>query len=362
MYTEAELRDALQHSAARVDDLIAAAVDGHVSSHAIQPGDLALSAHIFAAAGRHRRWRAASAAAIGVAAIGVGTFVAIGIGSSDSPSAGPPPAASTAAASHVLQPPARGGATSRPSSAKIALNNLITLGGRTSTDYSFGPIGKAQIIMVGGKNAVNVIALPASAPFDPATQIHSAQRVQVAGTTGYYGAVAAGVSGASMKYGPSKATLAWQAPNGTWLFIQGMNEGVNLPAATLVSRAQELNVVAAPAPLPRIPFRVGWLPAGLTVTSVEAQPGAAGTVVGLTSGSNTVTINVAAGTVGAEAGRLDGTSDDTSAQRSVGNVAITIHAHGYTQSDTQKILNNLDLSKLPGAPSTWWSLTEAFND
>jgi hypothetical protein len=141
-----------------------------------------------------------------------------------------------------------------------------------------------------------------------------------------------------------------------------MNEGVNLPAATLVSRAQELNVVAAPAPLPRIPFRVGWLPAGLTVTSVEAQPGAAGTVVGLTSGSNTVTINVAAGTVGAEAGRLDGTSDDTSAQRSVGNVAITIHAHGYTQSDTQKILNNLDLSKLPGAPSTWWSLTEAFND
>lgn len=360
MYTEAELRDALHHSAARVDDLVTAPMGSHAGaqSHRAE-AVVAYPARTPAGTDRPHRWRTAVAAAAGVAAIGAATFMVLGTGSpsTDVPAAGPTTATSAA------DSPVPSSAPPHRSSAKIAVNNLVALAGRNASEYSFGPTGSPQVIMVGGDNAVDVIALPASASFDPATQIKSAQTVRVAGTTGYYGAVAAGVSGTDSKYGPQKATLAWQASNGTWIFVQGMNEGVNLSAATLLGRVQELGITAAPAPLPRIPFRVGWLPAGLTVTSVETQPGSAGTVVGLSSGSKTVTFNASARSAGAGTGRIDGTSpDDTSVQRSAGQFAITIHAHGYAQADTQKILDDLDLSKLASDPSSWWTLAEAFND
>lgn len=118
-----------------------------------------------------------------------------------------------------------------------------------------------------------------------------------------------------------------------------MNHGVNLPLATLLSRYDALKITAVPAPLPRMPFHAGWLPSGLSVTSLDAQRGPAGSTyrnVQLASGSSSVTINLYARTGVVTATVHGPTTTDPSASRSVDGFRVTVTGHRYSRATAQK--------------------------
>ncbi|PZS32321.1 MAG: hypothetical protein DLM61_07030 [Pseudonocardiales bacterium] len=360
MYTETELREALQLSAARADELIAEThpVDGTVPAR--RPREMREFPDSHRRTGRHRDWLPATAAAAVVAALGAAVFVASGTGSGSKHDSAASPGVS--AASH---PPATGSLTRTHAHATVALNNLITVRETDGNGYQFGPAGGPQVRTVGGAIAVTIIALPASTPFDPATQITDAQRLPVAGTTGYYGRVSAYLgdpTGDASKYGLPKTTLAWRAANGTWIFIQGENHDVNLSLPTLMTRYQQLGITATPAPLPRLPYRARWLPDGLAVTSLDWSPDLPD--VTLTSGTKSIEINLFHGSItgGSRVSAYGNTpSADPHATRDTGDTHLSVSVHGYPQATAQKILDNLTLSKLPSDNRTWWTVTEAFN-
>jgi len=131
------------------------------------------------------------------------------------------------------------------------------------------------------------MALPAGG-FDPAKQLTDRHPVTVNGTNGYAGKaliylIDPNDPQQASKAGRPRNTLAWPAGDGSWLVLQNiMADGdgfVDVPVATLIHDAVQLEVQATPAPL-RSGYRARWLPAGLTLSSAGVISGTPNTTTG----------------------------------------------------------------------------------
>jgi hypothetical protein len=344
MYTETELRDALQYSAARADLV----PDGHSAPVTGQPTILNIQQS-------RRKGRSAWLPAVAIAAVpaAVAAVIVVASGVHSKP------------ATRLVTPGAsKPATTSRPMTDRIAVGNLLTLANHAAMpNYELNPRGRPEVVWVGGLSGVEVIALPPGTAFDPGSQMPHAQRVRVGDAEGYYGKVKTDPldpmtpQTPDSKAGPPKTTLAWRAASGSWIFMRSGEYGINLPLSTLLSQYRTLQVKAVAAPL-SVPYRAVWLPAGASLTEGALQTGSPSSDVTLSSGNNSVDINLATDDVAR--GPVANIAGDPSSYRHLAGFWITVTVHGYPQSIAQKVLDGLDLSRLHAAESSWWPLKVAF--
>ena len=352
MFTETELREAMQHSAARADDLIAAEQPPSAPSRPSQAVDLYVPIDLVPEAGRERRrWLPLAAAAVVVAVAGGGLFLA------------------AKPAHHSPTSPQKGvaAAAGRPSSAAVApprtaitITNLVTIPG--TNDYTL-TTGTETLNAPAGFGGTQVMALPAGG-FDPAKALTDPHQVTVNGQDGYAGKALIYLidptdPGQASKAGRPRNTLAWRASDGSWLVLQNiMADGdgfVDVPVATLIHEAAQLKVQATPAPL-RSGYRARWLPAGLTLTSALASVGHPALSLTLTAGRKSIDIQLS--TVATNVVPLGGAG---TASKHIPGYWISVIGTGYDRATAQRVLDGLDLSRLHGPQSGWWTFDQAVN-
>lgn len=106
--------------------------------------------------------------------------------------------------------------------------------------------------------------------FDPVTEMQQPQPVTVAGRAGFFGPV---------RERPV-ASLVWPTPAGGWAQLDGFGVVTNNRSEKSAEPAQVLGEQLSVAPLvrfgrfdpPRLPFRLGWFPAGLSVLATAIDP------------------------------------------------------------------------------------------
>jgi hypothetical protein len=334
MYTETELREALQHSAMRADLLLAAKPEPNAPTPAVELRVPVRTLH-------RRSWlpgvAAAGLAAAGVIAVAGGSFLLVA-----------KPAHQSATPPQVTAP-----LTAAPSRTVVAITNLITLPGAGT--YLLDA-GRETLLAPTG---IQLMALPAGR-FDPATQLTDPRPVTVAGTHGYAGKALIDLINPSDSQQADKAgapinTVAWQTGNHSWLVVQRSSaDGADLSVPTLVRDAGQLGVQARPAPL-RSAFRAGWLPAGLTLTSADANLGKPEGALVLTAGAKAITLELTTEPLNATS-----VAGDSIATKRFGSYTMTVFGTGYDQATVQRVLDSLDFSRLNSSP-TWWTFDQAVN-
>jgi len=354
MFTETELREAMQHSAARADDLIAAEQPPSAESRPSQPIDLYVPIDLVPEAWRRRRpWLPIAAAAVVAAVAGGGLFLAAKPThrSPAPPQNGVPAATAPAGPSRT--------AVAAPRTA-VTITNLVTIAG--TNDYTL-KAGTETLNAPAGIGGTQVMALPAGG-FDPTKQLTGAHAVSVAGTDGYAGKaliylIDPNDPEQASKAGRPRNTLAWPAGDGSWLVLQNiMADGdgfVDVPVATLIHDAVQLEVQATPAPL-RSGYRARWLPAGLTLTRVDASVGSPAATLTLTAGSKSITIQL----TDTELHSVS-TNGGVATKRIPGGYWASVFGTGYDQATAQRVLDGLDFSRLHGPQSGWWTFEQAVN-
>jgi hypothetical protein len=340
MITESELREAMQHSAARADQLI------ERRQSATSRPDLI-----------DRRFRIDRAPA-GRRRIVVAAAVAVAVVSGSAP-------ALARLMHHSAAAPQRNGAAGGPANPKdparhteVAVTNLATITG--DSGYRLG-VGMETISPPAG--GIHVMALPATR-FDPTRRLTDPQPVSVGGAHGYAGRaliylVDRDDPQQASKAGAPRNTVAWPTGDGIWLVAQsGMADGpgfADVAVGTLVHDAQHLGVRAAPAAL-RSGYRARWLPPGLALTGVTGSVGDPAIALTLTSGDKSIIIQASS-----SAGRRIPTSGLASATKRVAGYSVTVTGTGYDHATVQRVLDGLDLSRLAGPQSGWWTLDRAVN-
>jgi len=349
MFTETELREAMQHAAARADDLIAVEQHPSTESMASRTIDQYLPIDLVPEA-RRRTWLPVSAAAAVVAVAAGGLFVAAKPAhrSPASPQKGVAAATAPASPNSV--------AVAAPRTA-VTITNLVTIPG----DSGYTLNGRTETVSppLGG---VQVMVLPAGG-FDPAKQLTGAHTVPVAGTHGYAGKALIYLidphdAQQASKAGRPRNTVAWLASDGTWLVLQNImaddGDFADVPVATLVHDAGQLGVQAAPAPL-RSGYRAGWLPSGLTLTRVDASVGNPAVTLTLTAGKKSITIQLA----GTELHSVS--TNGGAATKHIPGYWVSVFGTGYDKATAQRVLDGLDFSRLHGPQSGWWTFDQAVN-
>ncbi len=353
MYTETELREAMQHSAVRADQLIAAEQQPSAERQPSQPIDLRIPIDQ-APAVRRRTWLPAAAAAA-VLAVAGGSIVLAAKPSHRTPA---PPQKDVSAAAPMSSP-------SRPVVASprtaLALANLITIPG--ASDYEIG--ARMETLTPPRLDGIQAMALPASG-FDPAKRLTDQHPVSVAGAHGYAGKaliylIDPNDPQQASKAGRPRNTVAWPVGDGTWVVLQSMMadgaDFADVPLATLIHDAGQLSVQAAPAPL-RSGYRAHWLPAGLTLTSASGSVGNPAVALTLTAGSRSIMIELDAT---GQPGVVPVGGPGSGASRHVAGYWVSVIGTGYDQATARRVLDGLDFSRLHGPHSGWWTLTEAVN-
>jgi hypothetical protein len=338
MYTETELREALQHSALRADLLVRTEPESMPRSQAVE---LRLPVRTF----QRRSWlpgvAAAGLAAAGVIAVAGGSFLLVA-----------KPAHQAATPPQVSAP-----MTTAPPRTAVAIANLITLPGAGS--YLLGAGSETLLAPAGQHTGIQLMALPTGG-FDPAKQLTDPHPVTVAGSHGYAGKALIDLidpnSAQAGKAGAPINTVAWQAGGHSWLVVQNASAGVaDLPVPTLIHDAGQLGVQVRPAPL-RSAYRAGWLPTGLTLTGAVANLGKPEGALTLTAGAKAITLELTTGPLNATS--LVG---DSIAIKPFGSYTMTVFGTGYDQATVQRVLDSLDFSRLNSSPSTWWTFDQAVN-
>jgi hypothetical protein len=339
MYTETELREALQHSATRADPLLAAKPEPNAPSPAVE---LRVPVRTF----QRRSWlpgvAAAGLAAAGVIAVAGGSFLLVA-----------KPAHRSATPPQVTAPLTTAPLTAAPSRTVVAITNLITLPGAGSYLLDAGK----EILLA--PTGIQLMVLPAGR-FDPATQLTDPHPVTVAGSHGYAGRALLDLidpnSTQASKAGPPINTVVWQAGNRSWLVVQRASaNGVDFSVPTLVRDAGQLGVQAKPAPL-RSAYRAGWLPTGLSLTSADANLTKPEGALVLTAGAKAITLELTT-----EPFNASGPAVSSVATKRFGSYTMTVLGTGYDQAIVQRVLDNLDFSRLNRSPSTWWTFDQAVN-
>lgn len=349
MFTETELREAMQHSAERADRRIDAEQHGSTGGRPVdhyvplvQPTTV-----------RRRTWLPLAAAAAAVAVAGGAVVLTAGHHSSRAPHK------NSAAASGPAGPVKHRPAAAQPA-ATVAITNLVTIPGQSGYELKNGT---EWITPPGG--GMQLMVFPAGR-FDPTSALTGAHPITVAGVHGYAGQALIYLidphdKDQASKAGAPRNTIAWPAGDGTWLVLQNfMADGAGFtdtPVPTLVHDAEHFGVQLAPAPL-RSGYRVGWLPAGMSLTDVTGTVGQPVNTLTLTAGKKSITIQLS--TVGAVQTPVGG--DVATASRTLpGGTTVQVIADGYDKATAQHVLNGLDVSRLTGPPSGWWTLAQAVN-
>ncbi len=355
MYTETELREAMQHSAVRADRLIEAEQHPSAQSQPSRPIDLRVPID-HSPAPRRRIWLPAAAAAV-VAAVAAGGVYLAAKPSHQTP-ASPQKDVSAAAATPSRSRPA---ATS-PRTA-VALANLVTIPG--ASDYQLG--ARMETVTAPGLDGIQAMALPAGG-FDPAKLLTGSHPVSVDGTHGYAGKALIYLIDPSDPQQASKAgrprnTVAWPVGDGTWLVLQSsMADGADfadVPVATLIHDAGQLRAQAAPAPL-RSGYRAQWLPAGLTLTSASGSVGNPAVALTLTAGTKSIIIELGSAALHVP-GVPTGGQGSAVASKQISGYSVSVLEKGYDHATAQRVLDGLDFSRLHGPRSGWWTLDQAVN-
>lgn len=130
----------------------------------------------------------------------------------------------------------------------------------TTTGYQ-----QAVVTQLGAVKDIGEVDVYPAGPAAPAdlTTMTGSQTVQVNGTTGRFGVV---TSDSDLR-----AALIWQLRPGTWAVVVGDwgSTGAGLAPDTSIARGPELAIARAVVPASdavRADFRLGWLPAGLSVS------------------------------------------------------------------------------------------------
>lgn len=353
MFTETELREAMQHSAERADHLIEQ--QSSAEGPPFRPVDLHVPI-VHAPPVRRRTWVPVAAAAA-VAAVAGGGLMLAARPAHHSPAA---PQRNVAAATPTSG--SNGAAVAAPRTA-VKITNLVTVPG---TDNYTLDAGTETLNAPGGIGGTQLMALPASG-FDPAKQLTGAHAVSVAGTPGYAGKallylIDPNDAEQASKAGAPRNTVAWQVSGGTWLVLQNFMADepgfADLPEPTLIHDAGQLQVTATPAPV-RSGYRAGWLPAGLTLTSVSGSVGNPASSLRLTAGRKSIDIQLSTEAM-APIVPVGGTGI-ANANRHIPGYWVSVHGSGYDQATVQRVLDGLDFSRLSGPQSGWWTFDQAVN-
>lgn len=346
MITETELREAMQHSAERADQLI----DQREAAESQPAQTIDLQFPIDRApAGRRRTWFPLAAAAA-VAVVAGGGLMLATRPAHHSPGAPQKNSAAAPAPASPHQP-----APVKPHAA-VALTNLVTLPGDSTYELKAG-----TEMITPPSGGLQLMAFPAGR-FDPTKQLTGAHPVAVAGAQGYAGKALIYLidpddKDQARKAGAPRNTIAWPAGNGTWLVLQGfMADNPNVPESTLVHDAGQFGTQVAPAPL-RSGYRTGWLPSGLTLTGVSGSVGDPAVGLELTAGSKSIYIQLnTVGMVPVPAGSGMGV-----ASRQIPGYTVVVTTTGYDKATAQRVLDGLDFSRLHAPQSSWWTLAQAVN-
>ena len=358
MFTETELREALEHSAARARTIEEA---------------------VPAARTPRRRWAVPLAAAASIAVLAAGAVVLSDAGQRR-PAAGGHPTTGT---STVSSPPARA-ARHVP----VGLANLVDVVQVTRDDHTYYTLGGNGDVQAGTENVekflggtrsidVTVVTSPAL----DATRIPRDRPVRIAGTTGYYGLfrlfpLDGGNGPGSDKY-LAVWTVAFRAPSGNWVFVSMEDtrnpQGLVDDPGEIVAQYERLGVRFASGRT-RVPYRTGWLPTGFAFEQAYVGYGESWTTV--RNGGHRIEIAVlhdrAPGDCAGECG----------ATRRVGDYTIDVTADGYDPQPTsaqpvtpgrppavaphprgdavaRHVLDTLTRARSFGDPATWWTLADA---
>ena len=361
MITETELREAMQHSAARADHRLE-----QQSSAKGQPNLIDVQGPIDRSPmARRRTWFPLAAAAAVAVVAGGGLMLAAKPGH-HSPAAPQRDAAAATPTSGSKRP-----AVASPHTA-VALTNLVTIPGET--EYGLGA-RMETLATPPGLGGLEFMALPA-AGFDPARLLTGSYPVSVAGTHGYAGKALIDLidphdAQQASKAGAPRNTVAWPAGDGSWLVLQSfMADGAgftDLPVATLIHDAGQLKVQATPAPL-RSGYRARWLPAGLTLTGASASVGNPAVALTLTAGSKSINIeldraarNAPSATVPTGTGMISIRPGNAMVGKQVPGYSVSVLGYGYGQATVQRVLDGIDFSRLHGPQSGWWTLDQTVN-
>lgn len=117
-----------------------------------------------------------------------------------------------------------------------------------------------------GTNANVLIGVHAPGAFDPTTEMRQPQRVEVEGRQGYFGPVGDG----------EYESLVWPTPEGGWVQLDGFGlvptPGPDIALKPAELLAEQLSYASllrfGRFGSPRLPFRLGWFPSGLSVQAV----------------------------------------------------------------------------------------------
>ncbi|MGI8881104.1 MAG: hypothetical protein ACR2KJ_11485 [Jatrophihabitans sp.] len=341
MHTETELRDALDHSAERADSLGA---DRYVVTATPPPR-------------RRLGLRVALPATVAATVLGVVTAGVVvrhestGIGAQRH---------NYSAAGSTASPPTPS-AKARHIPARVTVNDLFTIGA-ANPDYDIRDSSRAVDNAEYAGATVNgkyfqVIALPASATFDPDTRFAGAHRVRIDGVLGYYGSVvlwpANGVPDVNTnKHGEPAPALGWKTANGTWLFVT-TDDGEAINAATFAAAYAQLGVTLHTG-ANRLPYRTGYLPAGMHLDSVGSAGANPVSDANLQAGNRSIDINVSVGDLGMTS------PGSTSIYRRVGNYSVQILGTGYSRATLQRVLDTMQFADLSSGGAGWWPITQSF--
>lgn len=341
MITETELREAMQHSAARADQLIE-----RCGSAASQPDLIDRHRPMDRAPSVRRRVGVSLAAAVAVAVVTGGGPVLARL-AHQSPAAPQRDSAAGPGRPAVAAP-----------HTDVAITNLATVAG--DSGYTLDAGMETITPPAGG---IHVMALPPGR-FDPTRRLTDPQPVSVGGAHGYAGrALIYLIDPANRQQAPKagapRNTVAWPARGGTWLVVQSVMADdpgfADVPVAALVHDAEQLRVQLTAAPL-RSGYRARWLPSGLALTGVTGSVGNPAVALTLTAGRKSITVQLGSGTVVRAS-----TPDRHSATRHVAGYTVTVTGTGYDLATVQRVLNGLDVSRLHGPQSGWWTLDQAVN-
>lgn len=371
MFTETELREALQHSASRVavadeparDDILSRTRASHEVTR------------------RHRRVVLPVVAAGLTAALAVGgvalwprhtASTAVGSGQSTARTASGSSPASTLRSTLASTP-----ASNRPSVAHTPadISKVVDAVAISSTSYyDLAPTGSELITrFIGSREMALVYVIRPSSGFDPG-RIPRDHPVRIAGTTGYYGFVQVSpLDGShSDKYSPTWI-VAFPAGGGTWVVAEfDVAPGPDSTYASVPDPARIVSGYNTVRPKftgggARLPYRVGYLPAGMAVDSLSISPvsGGAQVTTELTKG-NAHMISIDSypaalkgdGVVG-PCTPPPGESCPATASRTVGGVNVVITGYGYGAKDVQRVLDSLTVAPSASDQSGWWTVANA---
>ncbi len=329
MYTETELREALEHSASRAGALADRPTRSRPKRHFLP----------------------ALAAAAVIVAVVAGAVALHGFHQS------PPPAQHTHTSGHVPVD-----LTNAIDQMQSRNHPVVTMGGPgiPGIGVPVETIEKSLPIQ-----RVVVVTLVDSKALDPA-RIPRDHPVPIAGTTGYFSEFKLypldGSTGSGFDKSTPTWTIAFQDPAGKWVFVTILSDfrahGIDDPAEIAAEYAK-LNIDFVNGQT-RLPFRTGYVPRGYRLINLTVAYGSIS--VALTNGDKTIEIAVIYNR------RTSNCVTACRTTRRIGDYTIAVGARDKVRRDggqkedvrlAARVFDSLTIASKLGDPATYWTIADA---